>query len=93
MYGNTAMFRDEFRELLKLQLKFDETLGSVDTEALAHLTSLAGVNPSLAMSWVQGLARPTPPEERAIIAMCKSISLHTPASVVHSEEQGNQEPQ
>lgn len=93
MYGNTAMFRDEFRELLKLQLKFEEVSGSVDTEALAHFTRLAGVNTSVAMSWVQGLARPTPPEERAVVAMCKSISLHTPVSVVHSDEQGNPEPQ
>lgn len=93
MFGNIAMVKDEFREILKLVLDFDETTGSVKQEKLAYVSTLAGVNQTLTFAWVQGMARPVPHEERAILAMLKAIDLHTHTEVVQSDEQeGNLEP-
>jgi len=76
MFGNSALFHDEFRLLLKEQLGFDEVAGP-DPTKLASFSRLACVHSVVVDSWVRGLGRPTPPQERTLIAMMKSVMLHS----------------
>jgi len=72
---NKALFIDELRVLLKSRIGYDEQNGSVGTpRALTELSSSLGVEESLILLWIQGLARPTPYEEARALTVLKALS-------------------
>lgn len=94
MFGNAALVFDEFRDMLKKQISFNEQAGTVSAEALGEMSRLMGIRPELIVEWAQGLARPTPHQERSYIALMRSVTLHSPAKVVEvSTEPGDTTPQ
>ena len=75
MFGNKALVLDEFRLLLKSRIGYNETDGSVGfPKALTELSLSLGVNESLILLWLQGLARPTPHEENRALSVLKALN-------------------
>ncbi len=73
MFGS-ALPKDEFRSLLKEKLGYSDSTGEVvDSDQVLSVARLLGTSVGTVKKWVQGRARPTPPEELRAVTVLRAL--------------------